>query len=158
MATAHDIVGQEWADRAQDLAQWAMDNLVNRKDLWGQYSVLTPSEARRSKTGHRAMTLPQKSMRTGADMVTLEKLTRHFASRRHRKLQIIGLHAKSEENTSRWFAIDIDCHDTDAPTAEDHALATEALNRRITVVTYDHDVRLARLSDHCAMLIEIEET
>jgi len=121
MATAHEIVGQEWADRAADLAQWAMDNLVNRKDLWGQYSVLTPSEARRSKTGYRAMTLPQKSMRTGADMVTLDKLTRHFASRRERKPQIIGLHAKSEENTSRWFAIDIDCHDTDAPTAEDHA-------------------------------------
>ncbi|MBX2883397.1 MAG: hypothetical protein KTR32_25815 [Granulosicoccus sp.] len=120
MATHHEIVGDEWKARAPELADWAMQHLVNRKDVWGQYSVLTPSEQRREDRTYKAMTLPQKDRR-GADMVTLDKLTRHFASRRHRKPQIIGLHAKSEDGTSKWLGIDIDCHDTDATAAEDHA-------------------------------------
>ena len=66
------------------------------------------------------MTLPVKSKR-GKDMVTLDKLTRHFASRRNFKPQLIGLHAKSKESTSRWLGIDIDCHDTESSQAEDHA-------------------------------------
>lgn len=97
-----------------------MHNLVNRKDVWGQYSVLTPSERRREGKAYKAMTLPRKDMR-GNDMVTLDKLTRHFASRHHRKPQIIGLHAKSKEATSKWFGIDIDMHDADKTDAEDHA-------------------------------------
>jgi len=97
-----------------------MARLVNRKDVWGQYSVLTPSERRRSGRSYKAMTLPKKDMR-GADMVTLDKLTRHFTSRHMRKPQIIGLHAKSKEATSKWFAIDIDLHDEDKVSAEDHA-------------------------------------
>lgn len=120
MATSHEIVGQEWHDRARELAQWSMDRLVNRKDVWGQYSVLTPSEQKAQGRSYKAMTLPRKDMR-GDDMVTLDKLTRHFASRRHRKPQIIGLHAKSKEHRSRWLGIDIDCHDTDSVGAEDHA-------------------------------------
>lgn len=124
MATQHEIVGEEWKARATELADWAMDNLVNRKDVWGQYSVMTPSELRLAKEGdgrtYKAMTLPIKSKR-GNDMVTLDKLTRHFASRRHFKPQLIGLHAKSMESTSRWLGIDIDCHDTESSTAEDHA-------------------------------------
>jgi len=71
------------------------------------------------------MTLPAKAQR-GGDKVTLDKLTRHFASRHFRKPQIIGLHAKSEAITSRWFGIDIDCHDTEAIGAED--LARRNLN------------------------------
>lgn len=120
MATQHEIVGEEWKSRSGELAEWAMQNLVNRKDVWGQYSVLTPSERRRENRSYKAMTLPQKDKR-GGDMVTLDKLTRHFASRHFHKPQIIGLHAKSETGTSRWLGIDIDCHDTDATAAEDHA-------------------------------------
>lgn len=120
MATQHEIVGEEWSDRAPELADWTMDNLVNRKDVWGQYSVLTPSEQRQHDRTYKAMTLPQKDKR-GNDMVTLDKLNRHFSSRHHRKPQIVGLHAKSKTETSKWFGIDIDCHDTDATAAEDHA-------------------------------------
>jgi len=94
--------------------------MVNRKDVWGQYSVLTPNERIKEGRSYKAMTLPRKDMR-GDDMVTLDKLTRHFASRHHHKPQIIGLHAKSKEATSLWLGIDIDCHDTDAVAAEDHA-------------------------------------
>jgi len=120
MATQHEIVGEEWKLRAPELAQWAMDHLVNRKDVWGQYSILTPSEKRQSDRTYKAMTLPVKSKR-GNDMVTLDKLTRHFASRRQVKPQLIGLHAKSKDETSRWLGIDIDCHDTESSQAEDHA-------------------------------------
>jgi hypothetical protein len=120
MATEHEIIGEEWAERASELADWAMDKLVNRKDVWGQYSVLTPAERRRQGRSYKAMTLPMKEKR-GEDMVTIDKLTRHFASRHHRKPQIIGLHAKSRESTSRWFGIDIDLHNRDEVAAEDHA-------------------------------------
>ncbi len=120
MGTESDIIGEEWAQRAAELADWAMDRLVNRKDVWGQYSVLTPAERRRSGKTYKAMTLPMKDKR-GPDMVTLDKLTRHFASRPRRKPQLIGLHAKSQDVTSRWFAIDIDLHDESAAMAEDHA-------------------------------------
>lgn len=120
MGSEQEIIGDEWAQRASELADWAMGKLVNRKDVWGQYSVLTPAERRRSGKTYKAMTLPMKDKR-GPDMVTLDKLTRHFASRHLRKPQIIGLHAKSQTATSRWFAIDIDLHDEDAIGAEDHA-------------------------------------
>ncbi len=118
MATAHEIIGEEWRNRAPELADWAMTNLVNRKDVWGQYSVLTPTERKASGKSYKAMTLPAKAQR-GGDKVTIDKLTRHFASRHYRKPQIIGLHAKSETAHSRWFGIDIDCHDTEAIGAED---------------------------------------
>ncbi len=118
MATAHEIIGEEWRARAAELADWAMETLVNRKDVWGQYSVLTPTERKNSERSYKAMTLPAKAQR-GGDKVTLDKLTRHFASRHFRKPQIIGLHAKSGATTSRWFGIDIDCHDTEATDAED---------------------------------------
>lgn len=120
MATKHQIIGEEWKQRAAELAEWAMQSMVNRKDVWGQYSVLTPNERIKEGRTYKAMTLPRKDMR-GDDMVTLDKLTRHFSSRHNHKPQIIGLHAKSKETTSFWLGIDIDCHDTDLVAAEDHA-------------------------------------
>ena len=62
------VIGMEWKQRSRELAEWAMVRLVNRKDVWGQYTGL--SQRRR---GQKALTLPQKSMR-GQDMVTIEKL------------------------------------------------------------------------------------
>ena len=120
MASQHEIIGEEWRSRAGELADWAMQRLANRKDVWGQYSPLTPQERRTSDRSYKAMTLPVKDKR-GADMVTLDKLTRHFGSRRLFRPQLIGLHAKSKEGTSKWLGIDIDCHDVDGSVAEDHA-------------------------------------
>ena len=88
-----------------------MIRLVNRKDVWGQYT----GKAQRQR-GQKALTLPQKSMR-GKDMVTLDKLTRHFGSLRRDHL--IGLHAASPEEACLWVAIDIDLHDPEADDAED---------------------------------------
>lgn len=125
MASKHDIIGEEWRERATELADWAMLRLVNRKDVWGQYSVPTPNEVRETGRTYKAMTLPAKAQR-GGDKVTLDKLTRHFASRRLRKPQLIGLHAKSQDTTSRWFGLDIDCHKPEEVGAED--LARRNLN------------------------------
>lgn len=129
MASTHEIIGEEWRERATELADWAALRLINRKDVWGQYSVPTPSERRDTGRTYKAMTLPAKAQR-GGDKVTLDKLTRHFASRRLRKPQLIGLHAKSKDTTSRWFGLDIDCHDTEATGAED--LARRNLNAVVT--------------------------
>lgn len=120
MSSKHEIIGEEWVARAPELAEWAMQRLVNRKDVWGQYTVLTPAERRREGRSYKAMTLPRVEMR-GHDMVTIDKLTRHFASRHHRKPQIIGLHTTSKEGTCKWFGIDIDMHDENKSDAEDHA-------------------------------------
>ena len=120
MASQHEIVAEEWKERSRELAQWAMEKLVNRKDVWGQYGSLTPGEQKKLGRTYKAMTLPVASKR-GPDMVTLDKLTRHFASAHRQRPQIIGLHAKSKENTSRWLGIDIDMHDDDKADAEEHA-------------------------------------
>lgn len=120
MSSKHEIIGEEWVARAPELAEWAMERLVNRKDVWGQYTVLTPAERRREGRSYKAVTLPRVEMR-GHDMVTIDKLTRHFASRHHRKPQIIGLHTTSKEGTCKWFGIDIDMHDDMKADAEDHA-------------------------------------
>ncbi len=106
-----EIIGQEWKQRSRDLADWAMDRLVNRRDVWGQYT---------GKPGpNKALTLPQKSMRGSGDMVTLDKLTRHFGSLRRNHL--IGLHAQSADGRCKWLAIDIDLHDPEALEAEEAA-------------------------------------
>lgn len=120
MAASEAIIGEEWKARSSELADWAMERLVNRKDVWGQYSLLAPHEAREQGRTYKAMTLPIASMR-GKDMVTLDKLTRHFASRRQHRPQLIGLHAESKEGTSRWLAIDIDNHDLEAVGATERA-------------------------------------
>jgi hypothetical protein len=54
-------------------------------------------------------------------MVTIDKLTRHFSSRHRQRPQIIGLHAKSREDTCLWMGIDIDMHDVDKVGADEHA-------------------------------------
>ncbi|MEE9322743.1 MAG: hypothetical protein V3U76_20035 [Granulosicoccus sp.] len=130
MATMQEIIGEEWRSRATELADWAMKRLANRKDVWGQYSVSTPTEQKKTNRSYKAMTLPAVNQRgDGEDRVTLDKLTRHFASRRLRKPQLIGLHAKSKESTSRWFGIDIDNHAEDASSGDD--LARRNLNATV---------------------------
>lgn len=113
-----DIIRSEWRAAASPLADWAMEHLVNRKDVWGQYSSLTAKEKLNSKKSYKALTLPQKSKR-GTDMVSLDKLTRHFKSTSVKHL--IGLHSAHPNNTSKWLALDIDLHEPDAVDAEDEA-------------------------------------
>lgn len=113
-----EIIRREWRAAAKDLADWAMDHLVNRLDVWGQYTPLTAKEKLNSTKTYKALTLPQKSKR-GSDMVTLDKLTRHFRSTGVKHL--IGLHAAHPDNTAKWLALDIDLHEPEAADAEDAA-------------------------------------
>ena len=112
MAASEAIIGEEWKERSRELANWAMDHLVNRRDVWGQHALLSPEQARESGRAYKAMTMPVPEMR-GEDRVTLDKLLRHFAS--------------------RWLGIDIDNHDLETVGADgrgcggfcyDHALAS----------------------------------
>ncbi len=142
MATVEEIIAEEWRDRAVELADWAMQRLVNRRDVWGQYSVLTPTEQRNSDRSYKAMTLPAVAQRdANAERVTIDKLTRHFASRRWQKPQLIGLHAKSQSATSRWFGIDIDNHADDASSGDDlsrrNLNASVAWYRKLQTLGYD---------------------
>tara|TARA_R110002096_G_scaffold403766_3_gene601315 strand:- start:9688 stop:10866 length:1179 start_codon:yes stop_codon:yes gene_type:complete len=105
------IIGQEWKARSHELADWALACLVNRFDVWGQYT---------GKSGaNKAITLPQKAMRDGRDMVTTEKLKRHFGSMRRNHL--IGLHSQSADETCKWLAIDIDLHECEPSVMEESA-------------------------------------
>jgi hypothetical protein len=101
-------IAEEWQRYSEQLAQWAMERLVNRRDVWSQYTL---------KDGKiRVVMLPIPERRKlGTDLVTLNKLQRHFAGRS--PTHLIGLHSISDHSTCKWFAIDIDLHDETAPNA-----------------------------------------
>jgi uncharacterized phage-associated protein len=113
-------IAEEWQRNADDMAIWAMERLVNRRDVWGQYTL---------KSGEvHVVTLPIKERRdTGSDMVTLNKLRRHFGGRAVSHL--IGLHVESDHETCKWFAIDVDLHDETIANADEIALANLAACR-----------------------------
>jgi len=99
-------IAAEWRENADRLADWAMERLVNRFDVWGQYTV------KQTVLGPKvsAVTLPVKDLREQKkDFVSHEKLVRHFKGLKAGHL--IGLHLVSEEETCKWFAIDLDVHD-----------------------------------------------
>jgi hypothetical protein len=105
-------IAEEWQRYSDQLAEWAMDRLVNRRDVWSQYTI---------KNGEVGVVmLPIKERRkAGTEMVTLNKLRRHFAGRAVSHL--IGLHSISDHSTAKWFAIDIDMHDENVIDADEIA-------------------------------------
>ena len=105
-------VAKEWQDYSDRLADWAMEHLVNRRDVWSQYTL---------RNGEvRVFMLPVPERRkAGTDMVTINKLRRHFAGRAVSHL--IGLHSISDHKTAKWFAIDIDLHDETEANADEVA-------------------------------------
>ncbi len=107
-------LAEEWQRYSPELAEWAMERLVNRRDVWSQYTV--------SQGRIRVVMLPVPERRkAGTDMVTLNKLQRHFAGRQPGHL--IGLHSISDHQTCKWFAIDVDLHDENAINADEAAQA-----------------------------------
>jgi len=110
-------IAHEWDNYSDDLAEWAMEHLVNRRDVWSQYTV--------SKGEVRVYMLPVPERRKlGTDMVSIEKLKRHFSGKQVGHL--IGLHSISDHKTAKWFAIDIDLHDETAINAGELARANFA--------------------------------
>ena len=105
-------IAEEWQRYADQLAEWAMEHLVNRRDVWSQYTL---------KNGDISVVmLPIKERRSsGTDMVTLNKLRRHFAGRAVSHL--IGLHSISDHSTAKWFALDVDLHDEGIANADEVA-------------------------------------
>lgn len=125
-------IASEWEDYADRLADWAMERLVNRRDVWSQYT-LRDGEV-------RVVMLPIKERRkAGTDMVTLKKLSRHFAGRAVSHL--IGLHSISDHATAKWFAIDIDLHDESElnsdETAETNLSTALEWSRRLRLAGFD---------------------
>jgi len=110
-------IAHEWDNYSDDLAAWAMERLVNRRDVWSQYTL--------SKGEVRVYMLPIPERRKlGTDMVSIEKLKRHFSGKQVQHL--IGLHSISDHKTAKWFAIDIDLHDETAINAGELARANFA--------------------------------
>jgi hypothetical protein len=101
-----DEEGGAWADRADDLARWALARLVNRVDVWGGYRP--DEEIGREFTradGTKGRLGAQKTVR---GRLAHDRLLRHFRARGRN--DILGLHAASAENLGSWGAVDVDWH------------------------------------------------
>ncbi|KXK01360.1 MAG: hypothetical protein UZ17_ACD001001821 [Acidobacteria bacterium OLB17] len=101
-------IAQEWVRHSDDLADWAMQRLVNRRDVWSQYTL------RDGKIGVVMLPIHERR-KLGTDMVTHTKLARHFAGKS--PAHLIGLFSISDHSTCKWFAIDVDLHDETVPNA-----------------------------------------
>ncbi|MEP6945615.1 MAG: hypothetical protein ABJA02_06830 [Acidobacteriota bacterium] len=105
-------IAAEWQSYADRLAKWAMKRIVNRRDVWSQYTLS------HGKIG--VVMLPIKELRAkGSHMVTMNKLRRHFSGEAPNHL--IGLHSISDHSTCKWFAIDVDLHDEGVVNADEMA-------------------------------------
>lgn len=110
-------IAEEWIRYAPELAEWAMKRLVNRRDVWSQYTI------KNDRVG--VVMLPIKERRKlGTDMVTITKLERHFAGKAPNHL--IGLFSISDHSTCKWFAVDIDLHDESVANADEIVEANRA--------------------------------
>ncbi len=103
-------IAEEWIRYAPQLAEWAMERIVNRRDVWSQYTIKNDRIS--------VVMLPIKERRKlGTDMVTITKLERHFSGRS--PAHLIGLHSISDHATCKWFSIDIDLHDESVTNADE---------------------------------------
>ena len=130
-------IAEEWLRYSDRLAEWTMEHLVNRRDVWSQYIV---------KNGEVGVVmLPVKERRkSGAEMVTMNKLRRHFSGRAISHL--IGLHSISDHSTCKWFAIDIDLHDETVADADEVAVNNLAAGagERMLITRYPNHRKLWR--------------
>lgn len=110
-------IAEEWIRYAPELAEWAMERIVNRRDVWSQYTIKNDRIS--------VVMLPIKERRKlGTDMVTLTKLERHFSGRS--PAHLIGLHSISDHATCKWFAVDVDLHDENVRDADEIIEANKA--------------------------------
>ncbi len=107
-------IAAEWVRYADDLAEWAMERLVNRRDVWSQYTL------KDGKIGVVMLPIVERR-KLGTDMVTLNKLHRHFSGKS--PAHLIGLHSISDHSTCKWFAVDVDLHDESLPGSDEIAEA-----------------------------------
>ena len=103
-------IAEEWVRYAPKLAEWAMKRLVNRRDVWSQYTL------KDGKIGVVMLPITERR-KLGTDMVTITKLERHFAGKQPNHL--VGMFSISDHSTCKWLAIDIDLHDESVPNADE---------------------------------------
>jgi hypothetical protein len=97
-------ISDEWYERAAELTDWVMLQLVNRTDVWGRYT------RRKGESSSRAVTVPFRDER-GKVFLDADSLRKHFRTRQASGQ--LGIHNASTDLTSRWLAIDIDLHEDD---------------------------------------------
>jgi hypothetical protein len=98
---------------AEDLAAWALERFVNRRDVWGGYTARERRGAtyvdRHGGTRKVGTTYTKPSVdKRGKVFLTSAVLVKHFCGARVQ--DICGLHPIADDNTSRWGSIDIDVH------------------------------------------------
>ncbi len=145
-------IGNEWRERAPELAEWTLKTLVNRTDVWGRYlskrtrqrnqETLDQNEVDRllsepqGRDVNHAITAPFRDER-GKVFLGLSSLEKHFRTRDVGG--VLGLHSTSIDLTSRWFAIDIDLHDSEelSVTAEGNFAAAKFWRGRLVDLGFD---------------------
>lgn len=100
--------GCQWHAAADELAAWTSKYLVNRTDCFGRYLPDRLREGNRSKS----YTAPKKEQRFDGAL-SEEIIAQHYRGEDHGHL--VGLHAISKDNTSRWLVIDVDKHGENDP-------------------------------------------
>ena len=98
----YESIRDQWTSRAELLADFASQHLVNRTDAYGNYRSVDDRIAGTARTRKSAL--------------TSDVIQRHFMA--DDRGDLIGLHTTSPYNTCRWLVIDIDHHGASDPNAE----------------------------------------
>lgn len=129
MPTSYTNAAEAFRDYAPELAQWASDVVINRTDVFGQYRRLDNRE-----NGSKSFTAPEESRRRDGAL-TQALLEQHFAG--WDVGHLLGTHAISRDNQSRWIAVDIDQHNDTSTGAPPNELAAQAWNQRLQVLGFN---------------------
>lgn len=98
----YESIRNQWTSKAESLAEFTSQHLVNRTDAYGNYRSVDDRTAG--------------AVRTRKSALTSNAIQRHFMA--DDRGDLIGLHTTSPENTCRWLVIDIDHHGESDPDAE----------------------------------------
>lgn len=100
-------IAGEWRERAEELAAWTMQHVVNRQDVWGRY-IVKKTRTQGGELRNSAITAPLRDQR-GKVFLEQSSLAKHYRARDTKG--ILGVHSISADGGCRWLAIDIDLHD-----------------------------------------------
>lgn len=105
MAIVPKNVTAAWQTRSHWLARWTLARLVNRTDVWGRY--LPRAKWRTSPDGQPIYTrLGPVAAKRGKLRMSEAALARHY--RGEDGAHAMGIHTASENNLSKWIAIDLE--------------------------------------------------